>query len=304
MEPSADLHPRVLVLGSGGMLGRDLLRRFRDSGIPVLGLGSGECDITRRDRVAACVESRPWGAVINCAAYTAVDRAEAEPGAAFRVNRDGAAHVAEACRRENVPLIHLSTDYVFDGQSRVPYREEDPARPVSVYGRSKWEGEEAVRDRSGKHLVVRTAWLYAAHGQNFVTSVLHIARRRKELRVVDDQFGCPTWTEDLAEGLVSMVRKVLESPKGVPWGTYHLCGGGFTSRHAFARAIVEEGYRREHLVVGRILPVPTDHYPTAARRPPWAVLDCQKANNAFGIALPPWQTGLARMMEELYTPTA
>jgi len=286
------------------MLGRDLLRRFRESRICVLGLGSGECDITRKDRVAARVGSRPWGAVINCAAYTAVDRAETEPHAAFRVNRDGAANVAEACGRESVPLIHLSTDYVFDGQSRVPYGEEDPARPLSVYGRSKWEGEEAVRGRWGKHLVVRTAWLYAAHGQNFVTAILRLARRREELRVVDDQFGCPTWTGDLAEGLVSMVRKVLDSPAGVQWGTYHLCGGGFTSRHAFARAIVEEGRRREALEVGRILPVATDQYPTAARRPPWAVLDCQKANTAFGIALSPWQTGLARMMEELYAPTA
>ncbi|MBP8646709.1 MAG: dTDP-4-dehydrorhamnose reductase [Syntrophobacteraceae bacterium] len=300
MKKNSSGYPPVLVLGSRGMLGRDLVRRFREAAIPVVGFGLEECDITRKDRVAACVGSRPWGAVINCAAYTAVDQAESEPDLAFRVNRDGAANVADECAAANVPLIHLSTDHVFDGRASEPYREDEEPNPVNVYGQSKWEGETAVRSRTERSLIVRTAWLYGVHGDSFVTKILALARARDELRVIRNHWGCPTWTIDLADCLIRMVQEVFGNGGETFWGTYHFCGRGQASRFDFAQAILREGLNRERLKTTRILAVEAEEYPTPASRPPWAVLDCGKVERVFGIVPPDWTESLALMMDELY----
>jgi dTDP-4-dehydrorhamnose reductase len=197
-------------------------------------------------------------------------------------------------------MIHLSTDYVFDGTARHPYREDDTANPLSVYGQSKWEGEEAVRSLLGEHLIIRTAWLFGVHGQNFVKTILRLARERDEVRVVADQYGSPTWTADLADALVEMTRLILISPHDIPWGTYHFCGAGQTTWHAFAQAILDEGGARETLRASRIIPISTADYPTVAARPSWSVLDCGKLLATFGIAPLPWRDGLAKLMEALY----
>jgi dTDP-4-dehydrorhamnose reductase len=290
---------RVLVIGAYGMLGRDLLQSLEESGFAPLGWDLEHIDITQPSDVRTKLQEASTDLVINCAAYTAVDRAESEAELTFSVNRDGAANLAEVCAVRGIPLIHMSTDYVFDGEADQPYREDDPTNPIGVYSLSKWQGEEAVRQRLAEHLIVRTAWLYGVHGHNFVKTILRLAREREELRVVADQRGCPTWTVDLAGALVTLVRRVLTDRTAVPWGTYHFCGGGQASWHEFATAIVALGRRNENLQVHRVVPIATAEYPVPARRPPWSVLDCGKIAAAFGIVPRPWQKGLEDMMGQL-----
>jgi dTDP-4-dehydrorhamnose reductase len=298
----ATARPDVLVIGSLGMLARDLLVRLESEGFTTLGWDLPEVDITNAEQLSAQLATSAPRMIINCAAYTAVDRAEQEPDLAFAVNRDGPAHLAAACRQLTMPLLHLSTDYVFDGNATRPYREDDPANPLGIYGHSKWQGEEAVRSRLSQHLIVRTAWLYGVHGHNFVKTILRLAREREELQVVADQFGCPTWTGDLAEALIKMAKQVLAGLENHLWGTYHFCGAGQTTWHGFAQAIVEECRKRENLKVSRIIPIATSDYPTAAQRPQWSVLDCGKIEAAFRITPPPWQEGLAETAKEMYEP--
>jgi len=198
-------------------------------------------------------------------------------------------------------LIHISTDYVFDGTARSPYPETAQANPLSVYGKSKWEGEERVRSRLKEHIIIRTAWLYGVHGHNFVKTIIRLAREREELRVVADQYGCPTWTGDLADALVRVANAAMAPEKKDIWGTYHFCGAGVTTWHGFAEAIVGNAAGRELLRTARVVPITTMEYPTAAHRPAWSVLDCHEMGRVFGITPPAWQLGLDKMMEELYS---
>jgi len=267
----------------------------------VVGLGRPELDITQQASVRRALEYVGPDLLVNAAAYTAVDQAESEPEVAFAVNRDGAAYLAMACQQACVPLVHISTDYVFDGHGSRPYREEDPTAPLGIYGRSKWEGEEAIRTTHRHHLIVRTAWLYGYHGTNFVTTMLRLARERTILRVVADQHGCPTWSGELAEALVTMCRRVEQARAATPWGTYHFCGAGQTTWYGFACAIIEAARTREQLRVNRVEPILTSAYPTLARRPAYTVLDCYKSQNTFGLTPPAWQSGVRAVMQELYS---
>ena len=236
---------------------------------------------------------------VNCAAYTAVDKAETEPERAFRINRDGAENLASVCAARRIPLVHISTDYVFDGSIRRPYTESDPPNPLSVYGTGKWQGEEAVREHLVEHIIVRTAWLYGVHGQNFAKTILRLAGEREEIRVVADQYGCPTWTMDLADAVTTIAKRLLQCEPSGPWGTYHFCGAGTTTWYEFALAIVEEGARRRRLKVTRIRPITTAEYPTAARRPRWSVLDCTRIESVFSIIPMDWRIAFSKMMAEL-----
>jgi len=296
---------RVAVIGSLGMLGQDLIPRlekagFEAIGLDLLGSGSSRLDITQPEAVLSLLKTLSPELVINCAAYTAVDRAESEPEAAMAVNRDGAAHLADSCGVLGIPLVHLSTDYVFDGRLDRPYREDDPAQPLNVYGLSKWQGEEAVRARLPAHLIVRTSWLYGVHGHNFVKTILRKAMAGEELRVVTDQFGSPTWTGDLADALVIMAQRVQREGPAVNWGTYHFCGGGYTTWHGFAQAIVDEAHGLGKVGAIRVSPVSTTEYRGPARRPPWSVLDCHQAAAVFNLTPRPWRQGLRDMLGELF----
>lgn len=282
------------------MLAHDLLEAMELSGIRAAGLDLPEVDITKPAELRAEIESIAPALVINCAAYTAVDRAEAEQDLAYAVNRDGPANIAEACARMETPLIHISTDYVFDGESDRPYKEADPANPLSVYGRSKYEGEEVIRARLPHHLIFRTAWLYGVHGNNFVKTILKLARSKEELRIVADQRGSPTWTRDFADALVQAAKSVLEHRDKVQWGTYHFCSAGQTTWHEFAEEIVAEAGSREPLLVKRISPIGTQDYPLPAKRPAWSVLDCTKLQETFKIVPPYWKASLSEMMREFY----
>jgi dTDP-4-dehydrorhamnose reductase len=281
------------------MLGQDLRPRLQSAGFEVIGPEHSHLDITRPEQILLLFKNLAPALVINCAAYTAVDRAESEPDRARAVNQEGAGHLAEACRELGIPLLHLSTDYVFDGMANLPYQEDDPVNPLNVYGLTKWQGEEAIRFRLAAHLIVRTSWLYGVHGHNFVKTILKLAQEKEELRVVADQYGCSTWSGDLAEALVVMARHLRDGSGGINWGTYHFCGAGWTTWHGFAQAIVEEAQRRDLVQYIRVVPIPTPDYPTPARRPRWSVLDCQKIGSFFHVTPRPWRQGLADMLREL-----
>ena len=210
---------KVLVLGQQGMLAREVVPCLARAGFTVLSRGRPEVDITQPASLRqALVDTHP-DLLLNAAAYTAVDQAEMEPEAALAVNRDGVAHLAVFCREGGLPLLHVSTDYVFDDSAARPYCEDDPAMPLGMYGRSKWEGEEAVRGCHQEHVIVRTAWLCGCHGRNFVKPMLRCTHEREVLRVVDDQYGCPTCSRDLAEALVIIWRRIVQSRDRVQWGT-------------------------------------------------------------------------------------
>jgi dTDP-4-dehydrorhamnose reductase len=237
--------------------------------------------------------------VINLAAYTAVDRAESEPEAAWAINCAGAAHIAAISGEDGAPLVHLSTDYVFDGRKSEPYREEDAVNPLNVYGRSKEAGERAVRAAAPRHIILRTAWVYGTYGANFVKTMLRLRAERPLLRVVADQRGCPTAAADIAAALIVIARHIERSE--TEWGTFHFAAAGSTSWHGFAEEIfaLAQGLDAWPSGLGpRVEAITTDQYPTAAHRPVNSVLDCRKIA-ALGISPPPWRSSLPAVVREL-----
>ena len=215
---------------------------------------------------------------------------------AYAVNRDGPAWLAESCAALSIPLIHISTDYVFDGQQSRPYREDDPVCPLGVYGKSKEAGEQEIRKRLENHLIIRTSWVYGVHGQNFVKTMLRLGNEREELKVVDDQWGCPTFAGDLADGLLEMSQKIQQGDS-IPWGTYHCCGSTMTSWHGFASLIFEMASGTLPLRVKRVEPIPTSQFPTPAKRPMYSVLDCSRIKDAFGVEPGDLRAGVAQLIK-------
>ena len=291
---------KILIVGNKGQLGWALEQSAARRGIPTIGVDLPELNLTSPEAVNSLVEKHPCTTVINAAAYTAVDKAEDDAEAAFAVNRDGAAHLAYACRKNGIPLIHISTDYVFDGKGSVPYKPENPIEPLGVYGKSKAFGEKAVRDRLAQHIIVRTSWLYGVHGHNFVKTMLRLAREKKELRVVNDQRGCPTFAGDLANALVGIAERVKTSGP-TQWGTHHFCNGGVISWYQFAKQAIAAASVYENLKIEKIIPITTADYPTAAPRPLYSALDCSSFTTAFGIEMVPWKDSLSKMIAALYS---
>lgn len=290
---------KLLVTGCRGMLGQDLFPSIREEGFDLQCFDIAEMDITKRKVVLNQVTGAKPNLVINCSAYTAVDKAESEQDLAVAVNREGPAHLAEACGKLGIPLVHISTDYVFDGNSNRGYREDDRANPIGVYATSKWQGEEEVRKRLDKYIIVRTSWLFGFYGNNFVKTILRLAGEREELRVVNDQRGCPTWTGHLAKALTHIATRIRKAEEDAPWGTYHYCGRDATTWFDFAVGIVETARQYRELKVSRIVPIPTSDYPTPARRPVNSELDCSKISREFGIGQGPWKEGLDVVVREL-----
>ncbi len=288
---------RMLVTGVRGQVGWELARRGEKRGFEIQALDRQALDITDPRAVAEKVCRPGLALVVNAAAYTAVDRAESEPELAFAANRDGPAHLALACAKTGAPLIHLSTDYVFDGGKKGPYLETDPVSPLGVYGRSKAEGEAKVRAHLREHIILRTSWVYGVHGHNFVKTMLRLARERKVIRVVADQQGCPTSAADVAEAILAIAARL----QGNRWGTYHYCGEGPTTWHAFAEAILVEARKHTLLVAEQVEPITTAQYPTPARRPANSVLDCSLVARTFGIEPPPWRESLTHVISELFS---
>jgi dTDP-4-dehydrorhamnose reductase len=288
---------KLLVLGAAGQVGRELCRRPWPTGYTLAAHDRDRIDITRRDAVSAAVEREQPDLIINAAAYTAVDRAETEPEAAWAVNCTGPANLAAACRDAAIPLIHLSTDYVFDGTKAGAYREDDPVNPLGVYGMSKEAGDRAVRAALREHVILRTAWVYSAHGHNFVKTMLRLAGEHRALRVVADQKGSPTAAGDIAAAIGAIVQQLAAGR--ARWGTYNFTGAGAVTWHGFAEAILELAapWRGPPPPVEAIA---TADYPTPARRPANSVLDCARIGEAFGIVPRPWREALAEVIDELH----
>ncbi|MEX6509168.1 dTDP-4-dehydrorhamnose reductase [Jiella sp. M17.18] len=288
----------ILLAGAKGQLGIEVERAVREAGISLAAFDRSSLDITDRAAVMAVVRASGARVVVNAAAYTAVDKAESEREAAFAVNRDGAAHLAEAAADAGAAIIHVSTDYVFDGSKTGAYGEDDAVAPLGVYGESKLAGEAAVHRLCGEHVILRTAWVYSRHGQNFVKTMLRLARERDALRIVADQKGSPTAAGDIADAIVAIARLHLAGamPTG-GFGTFHAAGGGVTSWCDFAREI----FRLSKPFLPRVptvTPITTADYPTPARRPANSQLDCAKLKAVHGIALRPWQAALADVLRE------
>jgi dTDP-4-dehydrorhamnose reductase len=284
---------KVAVTGAAGQLGTDLCRRLRAAGHEAVALARKDLDLAHPEQVRETISALAPDWVVNCAAYTQVDRAESEVEQAFAVNRDGARALAQAVARTNGRLLQVSTDFVFDGSQSHPYREEDAASPLGVYGRSKWEGEQAVLDRLPDALIVRTAWVHGAHGHNFVKTILRLASERERLTIVDDQVGSPSWTGDIAAALARLMEQQAA-------GIFHYTNEGVASWYDFAWAILEEA-RGLGLVVKNceLVPIPTSAYPTPAKRPAYSVLSKEKIRACLGTAIPHWREGLQSMMREL-----
>jgi dTDP-4-dehydrorhamnose reductase len=293
----------ALVVGYHGMLAQSLIPCLQQAGFTAMSQGRPALDIMDRENTHQALTTSQLDMVINAAAYTAVDQAESARAEAFKVNRDGTRHLAEACREIGIPLIHVSTDYVFDGTARKPYREDDYPAPLGVYGESKWAGEADLRARHPMHLIIRTAWLYSHNGHNFVKTMLRLGREREVLRVVNDQYGCPTYSRDLAEAITVMCQRIQQDKATVPWGTYHFCSAGQITWYDFALAIFEEARAFEQFRLQEIVPIPTTDYPTPAQRPAYSVLDCSKIQTHFGITPRPWRDSLRACVQELYTCT-
>jgi len=289
---------RILLTGAKGQLGWEILKQAPDSACDCIGIDIAEADLTDPVQVDRVIDAARPDLLINAAAYTQVDAAETDVETAFAVNRDAAAHLAASCAAAYIPMVHISTDFVFDGKQSVPYVETDPVAPLSVYGRSKAAGEEVVRQALDRHLIIRTAWLYGVRGHNFVKSMLRLGRENRELRVVSDQIGCPTFAADLAGALLTVCRRI-QSQSQIPWGTYHLCGRGTVSWHGFAQHIFKIAHRLDLVTAVKVTPISTAAYPTPAPRPAFSAMACEKIHTGFGIEAPPWQDSLETMLKRL-----
>jgi dTDP-4-dehydrorhamnose reductase len=287
---------KLLVAGASGQLAHALVERSRRSvDMTVTAMGRPHLDLLDPASIMRAIATVRPDVVVNAAAYTAVDKAESDAGAAFELNRDAAGALAAAARAAGCPIIHVSTDYVFDGAKSGAYLEEDATNPMGVYGRSKLEGEAAVAAGNVRHVILRTAWIYGAHGNNFLKTMLRLARERPELRVVADQHGNPTYAPHLADAILAIAAQVGRANR---WGIYHAAATGDTTWHGFASAIIAAA---KPLGVPQIpvLPITTAEYPTPVRRPANSCLDCGKLERVFGVRLPTWQQGLTECIGAL-----
>ncbi|RIJ17360.1 dTDP-4-dehydrorhamnose reductase [Henriciella mobilis] len=285
----------ILVIGQSGQIARALAERATPPH-GVVTLGRPELDITDPGSIRRSIAAQKPQLVINASAYTAVDKAETEPDAAFAVNAEGPGALAEACAAAGIPLIHYSTDYVYDGSKAGPYVEDDPTSPLGVYGRSKLAGEDAVRAAGGDHVILRTAWVYSPFAGNFVRTMLRLASSRDELGVVADQWGCPTSALDIADATLVIADRWFAG-NGQP-GMFHMAGTGETNWHGFA----EEIFRLSKQVGGpsaTARPIPATEFPTPAKRPANSRLDCARLEQVYSITLPEWQDSLRETVRRL-----
>jgi len=286
---------KLLVIGENGQLGWEICRKGKNQGIDMSGLDLPDFDVTEPSEVKKAVHQAGVSLVINASAYTAVDTAESEPEVAFAVNRDGPAYLAVSCAEVGIPLIHISTDYVFDGSKKSPYLETEPVSPLGIYGQSKAAGETEIRDNLKEHIIIRTAWLYGLHGNNFVKTMLRLGKEKEILSVVADQYGCPTYAADLADAILTIATQINEQRDDI-WGTYHYCGKGVTSWHGFAQAIFDLANHYDTFQVKKVVPITTSEYPTPAKRPANSGMDCSLLTKIFGISPRTWQESLADMI--------
>jgi len=304
--------PRILLTGKSGQVGHDLHDLLPRLG-EVVALDRQHLDLSQPDEIRRVVREIHPDLIVNAAAYTAVDQAEKEESLAEAINARAPAIIAEEAKRIGAAVVHYSTDYVFDGSKNSPYEEDDRTNPLNAYGRTKLAGEQAIRDSGAHQLIFRTAWVYSTRGKNFLLTILRLATERDELRIVNDQFGAPTWSREIASASVEVLRQVLDrKEKSSAWmdlgGTYHVTAAGGTTWYDFAKTILEEGKTQnaarnswfvaatggKPLVATKVIPISTSDYPTPARRPAYSVLSNARLEQKFGIKLADWRTQLHR----------
>ena len=303
------MKPKILLTGKNGQLGDDLqhiLPRLGD----VVATDRRQLDLSRPDEIRKLIRDVHPSLIVNAAAYTAVDQAEKDEPLARAINSEAPAIMAEEAKKIGAAIVHYSTDYVFDGDKNFPYDENDPPNPISVYGRTKLAGEQAVRDSGVDHLIFRTAWVYSTRGKNFLLTILRLATQREELRIVRDQVGAPTWSREIAGATIKALQQICDQTDGTAtWsernGTYHLTAGGESNWYEFTQAILQEAAQSPHsnawfqaatngkeLITHRVIPITTAEYPTPARRPAYSVLSNSKLYRVFGIQSPDWRQQL------------
>lgn len=294
---------KLLLIGGNGQVGTELRRALAPLGELIVTTRSGEpldgastlaCDLSTPNAARHVIEMIRPDVVINATAYTAVDKAETEPALATQINANAVEDMASACKAISIPLVHYSTDYVFDGQGTSPYLPNAKTDPLGIYGQSKLEGEQAIRSSGVQHLILRTAWVYATHGHNFLRTMLRVGAERDTLRVVGDQIGSPTPAWLIADITAQILRKGI-----VQGGTHHLVTTGQTSWHGFAEAIFEAAFA--HGLIARkptVESITSDEYPTPAKRPAWSVLDIQSLQSTYAVRLPDWRAALDTTLEK------
>lgn len=292
---------RLLVTGANGQVGWELSRSLKPLG-DVVALDRRQCDLSQPELLPTVIRSIKPDVIVNAAAYTAVDKAEQEEQLATMVNGTAVGTIADESRKAGILLVHYSTDYVFDGEKPSPYTEDDVPHPINAYGRSKLAGETAMRQAGGAYVVLRTSWVYAGRGHNFVRTILRLAGEGDELRIVDDQIGTPTWARSIADATALIVRAARQEQAAGHFasGIFNLTASGATSWHGFAKAILD-GARRNGLLqrVPQPKPIASAQYPTPAARPKNSRLAGERISKRFGIALPDWQRALARCIEDM-----
>ncbi len=282
---------KILITGSQGQLGWELLREAKSYGFETIGFDLPQIDITIKPDVEKVINNIRPDIVINAAGYTNVDRAEDEREVCFAANCTGPGNIAAVCNNLDIPMIHISTDYVFDGRKNTPYTEKDIISPINAYGKCKAEGDNAVSDVLQKHIIIRTSWLYGIHGNNFVKTILRLGKEKEVLEVVSDQYGSPTFVTDLADAVLT-ISSHIKNNSGDIWGIYNYCGAGVTTWHGFAEKIIEEAGKYLDIKTILVKPITSKEYPTKAGRPSYSALDCSLINRQFGIVSKPWQESL------------
>jgi dTDP-4-dehydrorhamnose reductase len=288
----------LAVIGASGQVARALARAAGRRGVPVAVGGRPDVDLNSTHSITAFLDATAPSLVINAAAYTAVDKAETDEAAAVALNTDGPARLAAWCASRGVPLMHISTDFVFDGRRSTPYREDDARNPLSVYGRTKSAGEDAVRAVLAEHIILRTAWVYDAGGNNFLKTMLRLGAERDVVRVVADQVGTPTTADEIAAALLDVASAIESKKVAAPWGTYHFVADGQTTWHGFAAEIFAAA-KAAGLKTPKLEAITTAEYPLPAVRPAYSVLDTTKIRETFGISPSPWQKGVAETVRLL-----
>jgi dTDP-4-dehydrorhamnose reductase len=291
----------ILVTGSDGQVGTEIIRLAEQRNIDLIAANKNQLDITQLSNIEDYVNKYEPELFINTAAFTAVDKAEEEIDMTFSVNRDGSANLAQACKNVGIPLLHISTDYVFKGDKEEPYHEDDIPDPESVYGKSKWEGEKAIQEIIQQHIILRTSWVFSASGQNFPNTMLRLANERDTLNIVNDQYGAPTWAGDIASVLLDIADNYMQG-NNINWGLYHYTGRPVTNWFEFAKIIFVQAEQLGMLnQIPDLKAVSSENYRTAAKRPKNSELGCEKIHKEFGLNQPDWQIGLNRVLNEWKT---
>ncbi len=303
------MKPAILLIGTNGQVGRELNNTLPRIG-EVTALDRQRLDLTQPEEIRRAIRAFHPAFIVNAAAYTAVDKAESEETVARAINAEAPGVMAEEAKKIGAALIHYSTDYVFDGSKTTPYVEDDPPNPKNVYGRTKLEGERAIQASGARHLIFRTAWVYATEGRNFLLTILRLATQREEIRIVRDQIGAPTLNSEIARATTSILARISGTDGGLfslpdAGGIYHMTAGGETSWYDFTNAILEEAAKTPAaapwfaaatnslpLITRRVIPITTDEYPTPARRPAYSVLSNARLNRTFSLQLPDWRKQL------------